>query len=186
MSISESLFSLLPLALMVLIVGGIVAVGRRRAATRAAQGAEPLSGVGGWLLLLVLGFTVLGPLVGGGRINSEFMQAETQNAALSTLPLWATMKTYTWIVFAATTVVGVYAGVGLLRSRMRFVVTQAKVALWLVGPFAALMYGIVIPLMVVEAAPAEEAVFAVIASAISAAIWHVYLSRSVRVRNTYL
>ena len=127
----------------------------------------------------------MGPLVGAGRINSEFMQAETQNAARSTLPPWATIMTDTWIVFAATTVIGVYADVGLLRSRRRFVVMQAQVALWLVGPFAAFVYGI-IPLMVVEAAPTGEAVAAVIASAIPAAIWHIYLSRSVRVRNTYL
>ena len=49
-----------------------------------------VSGVGGWLLLLILGLMFLGPFMGMGRINTDFIAAESQDPNLNSFAEWGT------------------------------------------------------------------------------------------------
>jgi len=145
------------------------------------------SGVGGWLLLLVIGMLALGPLLGAGRINADFMMAERQYPNLGSLTEWIALKRTTWWTFAAVAAISIYGGWGLVSSRDWSVVNRAKVTLWLTGPIASIVLAIVVPLAVFGKTEASNPQFigALIASVIAASIWTAYLSKSKRVRNTY-
>ena len=145
------------------------------------------SGVGGWLLLLVIGMLALGPLMGAGRINANFMVAEHQYPNLASLAEWNAFKSTTWWAFAAVAAISIYGGWGLMSSRDWSVVNRAKVILWLTGPIASVVLAVFIPLVVFGKTEAGDPKFvgAFIASVIAASIWTVYLSKSKRVRNTY-
>ncbi|HRK36785.1 MAG TPA: DUF2569 family protein [Burkholderiaceae bacterium] len=145
------------------------------------------SGVGGWLLLLVIGMLALGPLLGAGRINADFMMAERQYPNLGSLAEWITFKRTTWWAFAVVAAISMYGGWDLVSSRDWSVVNRAKVILWLTGPIASIVLAIVIPLAVFGKTEASDPQFigAFIASVIAASIWTAYLSKSKRVRNTY-
>lgn len=144
-------------------------------------------GVGGWLLLLVIGMLALGPLLGAGRINADFMMAERQYPNLGSLAEWYAFKRATWWAFAVVAAISIYGGWGLVSSRDWSVVNRAKVILWLTGPIASIVLAIFIPLAVFGKTEAGDPQFigAFIASVIAASIWTAYLSKSKRVRNTY-
>lgn len=146
-----------------------------------------LSGVGGWLLLLTLGLMLLGPLTSVGRINSDFMTTEATYPALKGLAVWSTYKTATWWVTLFVCGASFYAGLGLVRKRTRAVVNRAQVLLWVIGPVASIVLGVVIPALVLptSAGPGSQFLGALIVSAIGAGIWSTYLSRSKRVAATY-
>lgn len=144
-------------------------------------------GVGGWLLLLVVGMMILGPLLGAGRINAEIMMAEKQYPDITSLEEWKTYKTVTWWIFFAVASISFYGGLGLSRGNDRAAVTRAKIILWITGPGASLALGILVPIMVFGESNAGDGQFvgAFIVSIIAAAIWTTYLAKSKRVRNTY-
>lgn len=145
------------------------------------------SGVGGWLLLLVIGMLALGPLLGAGRINADFMMIESQYPSLGSLAEWNAFKRTTWWAFAVVAAISIYGGWGLVSSRDWSAVNRAKVILWLTGPVASIVLAIFIPLVVYGKTEASDPQFigAFIASVIAAGIWTAYLSKSKRVRNTY-
>jgi hypothetical protein len=145
------------------------------------------SGVGGWLLLLVAGLLVLGPLVGAGRISADIMNAEDQYPVLKSMPQWSNFKSATWWIYLAIVAVSVHGGWGLTRGRDWSVVRRAKIVLWLVGPVASLVMAVIVPLATLGTASAGDARFVggLLASIIAAGIWTAYLSKSKRVRNTY-
>lgn len=144
------------------------------------------SGVGGWLLLLVVGLMFLGPLMGVGRLYGDLMSAEDQNPNLRTLESWSTFKSANLWTFLVVAGLSFYAGLGLARRRDMAAVTRAKIVLWVTGPVAAVIMGLLIPYAVFgKARLSPELIGAVIASAIAAAAWTAYLSKSKRVRATY-
>src|SRR5882762_4771581 len=73
-----------------------------------------LYGVRGWLLVLVAGMMVIGPLLGVGKINSEIMSAEHQYPALLDLHDWKSYKEAMWLSFIALTFASFYGGMGLV------------------------------------------------------------------------
>jgi hypothetical protein len=145
------------------------------------------SGVGGWLLLLVVGMMVLGPLLGAGRINADILMAELQYPDIKSLEQWKTYKAVTWWIFFVLASISFYGGWGLARGNDKAVVSRAKAILWITGPGASLVLEVVVPIMVFGESHAGDAQFvgAFIASVIAAAIWTTYLAKSKRVRNTY-
>lgn len=151
-----------------------------------AEGKRVPSGVGGWLLLLVVGLMVLGPLMGAGRLNADIMLAETQYPNLAMLGNWKSYKSATWAAFSVVAALSFWAGFGLAKGRDASVVGKAKIVLWLIGPLASFVLGILIPLLAFGKWHADgQFVSNIIASAIVAAIWSTYLSKSKRVRATY-
>ncbi len=153
----------------------------------ASESRKGPSGVGGWLLLLVAGMLVLGPLLGAGRINADIMTAEHQYPALRSLPQWSNFKVATWWTFLAIIAVSIYGGWGLARGRDWSVVRRAKLVLWIAGPVGALILSVVVPLATLGESYAGHAQFVggLLASVIAAGIWTAYLLKSKRVRNTY-
>jgi hypothetical protein len=145
------------------------------------------AGVGGWLLLLVAGMMVFGPLLGAGRINADIMMAERQYPAITSLDEWGTFKSATWWIYLCVAAISFYGGLGLARGNDWSVVKRAKTILWITGPVALLVLGGLIPTMSFGESNAVDAQFvgAFIGSVIAATIWTAYLSKSKRVRNTY-
>jgi hypothetical protein len=146
--------------------------------------------VGGWLLLLILGLVFLGPLLGAGRINADFMGAESQFPNLKAVDSWATLKLATWLVFLPVSCLSVYAGYGLLKQRDLSVVRRAQIILWVIGPIASLIIGGLLPIAIFGEVGANPQfiggfVGSFVASVIVASLWTAYLSRSKRVKATY-
>jgi hypothetical protein len=158
----------------------------RQSARNASIEGGPV-GVGGWLALLVLGLVVLGPLFNAARINGDLLDAERQYPQLSTMPAWLGYKSGTWITYFAITALSVWAGVGLYRQRGWSAVRRAKIILWIIGPAASIVLGVLLPIVCFGRSAAGEAEFvgSLIASVLVASIWTAYLARSKRVRNTY-
>lgn len=186
----SALLSLLPLAILILIAWAVSRGIKRYSNKHPAAFAEGVAGVGGWLLLLILGLMFLGPIVGAGRINSDFMSAESQYPNLKQVAAWGLYKSATWWTYLAVCGLSFYAGLGLAKGRDPSVVQRAKILLWVIGPGASLFIGFILPAIVfgrAESDPNAVGAFigAFIASVLGAAIWTAYLSKSKRVRATY-
>lgn len=144
------------------------------------------TGVGGWLLLLVVGLMFLGPLIGAARIKGEFISAEEQYPNLLTFPAWSIFKSATWWSFLVGSCLSFYAGLGLAKGRDISVVKRAKIILWIIGPVASIVMGLFIPMIVSgKVGLAPQFFGSLIASVIVAGIWTAYLSTSRRVKATY-
>jgi len=157
----------------------------RSARRNALEGQAP-SGIGGWLLLLVAGLMVLGPLLSAGRIYDSISSTEAQYPRLVGIARWQTYKEATWIVYLAMAAVSIYAGYGLCKRRDWSAVTTAKVALWVAGPIGSIVLAILVPgLMAGNWVADPDAIGSIGGSAIAATAWTLYLTKSKRVRATY-
>lgn len=185
---SPILIALLPLVILIVITWAVARV-IKKAANKyppAAPEQSTVSGVGGWLLLLVLGLTFLGPLIGVGRINADFMSVEDQYPNLKTVAQWGTYKSAIWWTFLFVCCLSFYAGLGLIKNRSMLAVKRAKIILWVIGPLASLIVGVFLPVLVFgKSEPDPQFIGSMIASIIVAAIWTAYLSKSKRVKATY-
>ena len=145
------------------------------------------TGLGGWLMLLVMGMIVLGPLMGAGRLHSDFVTAELQYPNVSTMDVWKTFKSAVWWTFLVSAAISFYGGFNLANGRDFKVVRQAKIILWLTGPVASIVMAVLIPFIIFGKAEPSDPKFVggLMASLVAASIWTAYLSKSKRVRNTY-
>lgn len=145
------------------------------------------SGVGGWLMLLILGLMVFGPLLGAGKIGGGFMGAEQQTPELKTWTQYNTYKSATWVVFLAFAALSFYGGLGLASGTEWSVVRRAKIILWIIGPVSLLVMSVLLPIVFIgtEAVDSARFIGSLIGSAIGVGIWTAYLNKSKRVRNTY-
>lgn len=179
-----SIWLIVPLALFLGSVYGIYLVTKKRKPARTSASCP--SGVGGWLLLLVTGLIVLGPLMGAARINAEFSSADALYPSLVSVSEWGAYKSVSWWSFLAMSCLSLYAGIGLLRGRSRVVVKRAKILLWVVGPVSYVVMGVIIPWLVLDSLTVSSQLFGgFMASFIITLIWTLYLSRSKRVKATY-
>jgi hypothetical protein len=143
-------------------------------------------GVRGWLLLLVAAMMVLGPLHGIGRIHQDISMAESQYPGLTSLEEWAALKSATWLTFFCVAALSFYGGWGLASGNNWSVVKRAKAILWITGPVASIVMGVLIPLMTFGVDAVDPRFIPLLIAAMAGpAIWTAYLSRSKRVRNTY-
>lgn len=178
----------LPLVIVIMIVWAIASGIKKVANTypSAAPEQSTVAGVGGWLLLLVLGLMLLGPLMEAGRMDANFISAEEQYPNLKSVADWGTYKSASRLTFLVMYGLSFYAGVGLLKDRSMLAVKRAKTILWIIGPLASLMQGILLPVLIFgNFEPDPQFIGSMIASIIAAAIWTAYLSKSKRVKATY-
>lgn len=145
-------------------------------------------GVKGWLLLLVLGMTILGPLVAVVQLHLAFTEMEKLNPAILSFGKYNTFKSSVWAVQIIFLVILVYGGIGLNSGRDRSVVKRAMAILWLSGPLANVLAGLLIPAMIFgseNVTLSKELTVEILRSFLTALIWTQYLNKSKRVRNTY-
>lgn len=151
-----------------------------------SMGASGPAGVGRWLLFLVVGLMFLGPILGAGRINAGIVVAESQYPNLLTVPAWSTYKSITWWSFLVVCCLSFYAGIGLVKGRDTSVVKRAKILLWVIGPVASIVMGLLIPLAVFGKIESDPQIFgSLLGSVMVSAIWTAYLTKSRRVKATY-
>ncbi len=149
------------------------------------------SGIGGWLLLLVTGMVVLGPLFGAARINGDIMGVELQYPDIVGVDQWKTCKSVTWWSFIAITSLSIYGGWGLIHGRNWSVVKRAQVILWFNNMVWSIGVVLLVPVLTLDVAFIQDPEFlggffeSLLMSAISAGVWTTYLSKSKRVRATY-
>jgi hypothetical protein len=114
----------------------------------AAPEKSAVSGVGGWLLLLVFCFTVLSPLMNIGQLAGAFMNMERELPELVFNAEWRTYKFVTWTAVWLMVCLSFYVGCCLITGRSVLVVKNAKVTLWVNGPVGSFIVWIFIPVMV--------------------------------------
>ncbi|MEY3123459.1 MAG: hypothetical protein RI993_2284 [Pseudomonadota bacterium] len=152
----------------------------------AAPEQSGVSGVGGWLLLLVTGLMFLGPLLGAGNIGKDFMPVEDQYPNLESVAEWGTYKSATLWTFLLVCCLSFYAGLGLVKERSISAVKRAKIILWVIGPLASFILGIFFPVLIFGKYESDpQFVGNMIDSIFAAAILTAYLSTSKRVKATY-
>lgn len=146
-------------------------------------------GVGGWLLLLVAGLLVFGPIRAIVSTYDGFAEAERLYPVLIGDQKWRTFVTLGWTAIAVTIALSVYTAIRLIRGRSPADVSFAKMALWLIGPISAIVirFGIQPAIFGWSISPSEvgEITALLVGAFVWAGIWTLYLSKSVRVRNTY-
>ena len=148
-------------------------------------------GVGGWLLLLVLGFTFFGPLNSVAVSYTNISASEENYPALLSNESWRSFRALGWISIAVFCVYSIVVGFRLAILRTPEVVGQAKLALWMIGPFAVLVLNFFWPAVALDSAvqyPIHGPGFAIgqlIGGSFMALIWTLYLSKSKRVKDTY-
>lgn len=150
---------------------------------------KEIKGVGGWLMLLVIGLVALGPLRGIGETYQSFAETERLYPVLLNDGPWRTFVRLSWLTVGATCALSIYTGIRLIRGSTPADVGFAKMALWIIGPIPAIVirFGIQPALFGWGTSANEVGEFAgiMIASIVWAGAWSLYLSKSVRVRNTY-
>src|SRR3989338_999487 len=147
-----------------------------------------ISGVGGWLALLVVGLMVIGPLLVAGRFYNEIGAIVRQYPLLEHSDKWQTYKQISLLILTTSIAINFIAGYRLWKLHFPESVWFAISALWLGGPFAGILIAISGIVILDGAANSFEIgkIFGeLISSALSAGIWTIYLKRSARVRNTY-
>lgn len=146
-----------------------------------------ISGIGGWLVYLIFGLMVLGPLSGAGRLSMEFSVTAEKFPHLASDANWINYKDISWGLFWLSSAIGFSAGYRLWKLHFPESVRFAVIALWVIGPVAGVTYlvaGILIFGMP-SSANYGQVIGPILGSAIVAGIWTAYLKRSVRVKNTY-
>jgi len=147
-----------------------------------------IHGIGGWLVLLIGGMMIFGPLFQLGNISNEFRDALEKYPQLAGNSQWQNYKQVSWIIFMASASISFAAGYRLWKIHRPESVRFAIIANWLVGPLQNALY-IVFAAIIFGTRSGGDAIAqmitSVIISCISAGIWTAYLIRSVRVKNTY-
>jgi len=148
-----------------------------------------LSGVGGWLGLLVIRLMILFPLSGIVVVYMELLEGEKSFPPIS--PQWQTYKQASWLIFIASSALSFAAGYRLWKIHLPESVKFAILALWLSGPLKDTLWMISAIVVLGNDTVTGGDIIAsfgsivVISSAIAAGIGTAYLKRSVRVKNTY-
>lgn len=131
---------------------------------------------------------IIGPLIGAGRVASEFDDAERQLPLLVNNQKWANYKTASWFILVTTLAFSISAGYRLWKIHVYESVRFAILTLWIAGPVGNLLY-LTAALMIFGTSGMSpvlgKMLGGILAACVSAAIWTAYLMRSVRVRNTY-
>jgi len=184
-----SLMDYLPLVVIIVIAW---AIGRsiKKTANKyppVAPEQSAVSGVGGWLLLLIIFLMFLGPLLGAGGILSDLHIMEDQYLDIKSAAGWGTLKSIIWGIFLLRCCLSFYAGLGLVRGRNILVVKRAKIILWIIGPVYGVVAWLLFSIWIIGKAELSDPKFigSMIGSIIAAAIWTIYLSKSKRVKATY-
>lgn len=144
-------------------------------------------GIGGWLLILIIGMGVLGPLSGIGMMGGGFYGAEQTYPVLVANETWQRFKLAEWWFFAAICAAGIYAAYRLAFIHEPQSVRFAIATWWISCAVGPVLIGIIVPGMFfgIQGDQIARGVGSMIGGLLSAWIWTSYLKKSRRVSNTY-
>lgn len=145
-------------------------------------------GMGGWLTFLVVQMMLIGPVWAGMQTLGAFSLSEEKYPYLTDSDHWAYYKAMTWFAFGISSLISFVGGCELLQFHKWSSVSRAKTILVITGPVAHLVYAYIIPYICLGKAESEPSrvIGQLILALIPPVIWISYLSRSKRVRNTYI
>jgi hypothetical protein len=148
--------------------------------------AEP-HGVGGWLAFLIFVLIVLTPIGTMGGLLAEIGTAELDNPSISETPIWRTYKMLAFIGAIASSGLMCWAGVRLWRDFRRSTVRFALTSLWVGGVLIPIVTLLLIG-FVLGSNPIGDGsgIGPMIGGMFWLIVWSLYLTRSRRVRNTYI
>jgi hypothetical protein len=144
-------------------------------------------GIGGWLLLLCIGLTIIGPLLAVLSLVLDYQQLAQlsleEYSRLDNLPKLQALIYISGVFTIGLSIFGVYCGVRLWGIRPSAVKLTKDYLVWL------LVWNLISCFLLYMTAPSSETLTAAIASAtpgfLSFGIWYSYLNQSERVRNTF-
>lgn len=144
-------------------------------------------GVGGWLVLLITGLMILGPLGGAGRLYGEIATLERTYPNLISVSEWSTYKSAVSWIFLGSAAISFWGGLRLSWENNWSAVENAIAALWISGPGAAVLIGVLVPVIIFDKASftVSDIIAGLVWSIITASVWTVYLLKSRRVGNTF-
>ena len=143
-------------------------------------------GVGGWLKLLVILMTVIGPLVSIFFHAAEIRKVEEVFPDIVNHPVFTRYIHFSWAILLICCAVSILAGYRLWKYPVRKSVNSAIIALWFIALFPAFS-------MIVYTCVTTGDVWYALGYTLvdrmqflaGTIIWHIYLRRSKRVKNTY-
>ncbi len=153
-------------------------------APRLEESPQQFDRVGGWLLLLCVSLTILGPLATVYNLVAGYSQLQT---LFESTPGLKTLYNIDSFLSVALGLFSLWAGFSLW-TRMEGAVERAKKYLYAVLGYSAILYFLPNMSGLPEEMSAEMQSVMVIASTrsvIYVAIWYLYLTKSKRVRGTY-
>lgn len=143
-------------------------------------------GVGGWLKLLVILLTVIGPLVSVLFHAAEIRKVEEMFPDIVNHPAFTRYIHFSWVILLICCAVSIIAGYRLWKYLVRKSVSEAIIALWFIALFP------VLAMFIYTWVTTGNVWYALTGIAgerwqflIGTIIWHIYLRRSRRVKNTY-
>lgn len=176
-------FSVWHWVVVLVLVGAIVLVVRAVRRSGPADARE-LHGIKGWLLLFVVGLTVLSPLMGLGQTAAAFADAERRAPVLLSMEGWSNYKSATWVLLMAAIAWQWRVVWGLTRHRVPLSVRQTQRFL-LLAPGLIVLGDIVLATTLMDLTAPAEWVAGLFKGYVASAVWYAYFARSRRVRNTY-
>jgi len=144
---------------------------------------EP-KGVGGWLLLLILILTVVGPIWRAFRTFQRWEGLRQSTPEYAAAAEFSLLQSIGWGTYIVTTVIGIAIGILLWKRHRRSTVLIAIAGIWLMSPVAELVSYLIGLIVVGERVLISNLRFMIVPLA-SAALFTAYLLKSKRVRNTY-
>ncbi len=143
-------------------------------------------GGGGWLKLLVILLTVIGPLVSVLFHAAEIRKVEEMFPDIVNHPAFTRYIHFSWVILLICCAVSIIAGYRLWKYLVRKSVSEAIIALWFIALFP------VLAMFIYTWVTTGNVGYALTGIAgerwqflIGTIIWHIYLRRSRRVKNTY-
>lgn len=161
---------------------------------RGQRQAAQMSGVRGWLLVLVGVLMVAVPVFNVAWIFSHFAILKHLYPSLVGSPGWQEYQFWMWLAVASSSVLSIGASMRLLNGKSWEDVERVSTIIWVIGPCSAVVVHALIPFWMHSAEKlmydyigltGAPLIGAILGGGLFSLIWTSYLYKSTRVRNTY-
>ena len=148
---------------------------------------KELSGVKGWLLLLVVCLMFVWPTVSLLVFNAQNYEISIKYPELLSNNNWEIFHDYMAMILMLDIILCLTAGYCLWKKKKKSSVYRAILYVWLIGPVSNVIAIIMmLSILGLDGGNVFSSVSAeFIASIIGSGIWTMYLLKSIRVKNTY-